>query len=518
VSGYAPCAANGLCVRKLDDAEAELARERQCNYFEREVRQGGSLVIDVPGATADKLPEVTTGSANLEATPRAVGKTVVVDVRVKHRTSLGDVPEHSVTIKADIAGAPYTRQFQIIVTAIAASPEGLDTNPGSESEPFRTFRQAASVAETGDTIVLRNDAFGRPSEPNETNPIVLPAGVIVHGQVPRHGRPTVDEMTAGAADDTPIRTKLGMPIVLAGGATLDNLAITHRLAVTTMDSSVQLNDVDLSGGISMAASATSSSILISGGSSVYTTTEPNPILVEADDAHLEISGSSIIGHGESVTPAPVLRFTGRRQHLTLRGDVRIQNITSAVAIQLDDAQTVDIQGRERGNLRILGRLEVTGVDSMVTVANASFAQGILNGSGIHFAGRGTSSTMLIDQSQFQGEGIFLDGPDSKVIVRNTLFDEITRSGIRVVSGALDLGKMKEPGGNTFWTKADPTPDAPIPVALQIDALEGMTTVTSSASTYDGNNPGPCQIQGPTSKEMVIRGFWKIANRVAIDFY
>lgn len=518
VNGYTACASSGLCVRKLDDADKELERERQCSYFEREVRQGGSLVIAVPGATADKLPKVTTGSPKLIATPRAVGNSVVVDLQVQHAAPLGDVPDHKVTIDATIAGAPYKRQFSVLVQAIAASPDGLDTNEGSESSPFRTFRKAASVAERGDTIVLRNDKFGLPSEPTEKDVIVLPAGVTVHGQVPRVQVPA----DAGAAPMgteepyRPIPTKLGMPIQLEGSATLDNLAIVHRLAVTAAGSTLALNDTEAMGGIAVASSAESARVYISGSSVVTTMTEPNPILVEADDGTLSISGNSNIGHGQAVMQAPVIRFTGRGQHLAISGDVRIQNINSAVTIQLDDAQTVEIEGRAGGNLRVLGRVEIAGVDSMVTVKNAEFTEGIDSGSGISFKGGGASA-LRVEDSKFQGGGLTLDGAACKATVRRTTFGAITHNAIRLVSGALDLGTKDEAGGNRFSTKIDAPLDM-IPVALQIDALEGAATATSSASTFDGSNPGPCQILGPTPKDAIVRGFWRIANRVAIDFY
>jgi hypothetical protein len=515
VSGYAACAASGVCVRKLDDADKELERERQCSYLEREVRQGGSLVIAVPGARPDQLPKVTTGSPKLIATPRAVGNGVVVDLQVQHAAPLGDVPDHKVTIESTIAGAPYKREFFVLVQAIAASPDGLDTNEGSENSPFRTFRKAASVAERGDTIVLRNDKFGLPSEPNEKEAIVLPAGVTVHGQVPRVQAPA-DAPAASEEPYRPIPTKLGMPIQLAGGATLDNLAILHRLAVTTAGSTLALNDVEATGGIAVAASAESARVIISGGSIVTTTTEPNPILVEADDATLSISGNANIGHGQAVMAAPVIQFTGRRQHLAVSGDVRIQNINSAVTIQLDDAQTVEIEGRAGGALRVLGRVEIAGVDSMVTVKNAEFTEGIDNGSGITFKGGGASA-LRIEDSKFQGGGVTLDGAALKATVRRTTFGAITHNAIRLLAGALDLGTKDEAGGNRFSTKIDAPLDM-VPVALQIDALEGAATVTASASTFDGSNPGPCQIVGPTPKETIVRGFWRIANRVAIDFY
>jgi hypothetical protein len=307
-----------------------------------------------------------------------------------------------------------------------------------------------------------------------------------------------------------------MPIQLAGGATLDNLAILHRLAVTTAGSTLALNDVEATGGIAVAASAESARVIISGGSIVTTTTEPNPILVEADDATLSISGNANIGHGQAVMAAPVIQFTGRRQHLAVSGDVRIQNINSAVTIQLDDAQTVEIEGRAGGALRVLGRVEIAGVDSMVTVKNAEFTEGIDNGSGITFKGGGASA-LRIEDSKFQGGGVTLDGAALKATVRRTTFGAITHNAIRLLSGALDLGTKDEAGGNRFSTKIDAPLDM-VPVALQIDALEGAATVTASASTFDGSNPGPCQIVGPTPKETIVRGFWRIANRVAIDFY
>lgn len=536
VSGYVACGSTGFCMKKSDDAEAELARERKCGYLNQEVRQGGTIVIDVPGATPDQLPTPTTDSPDLIATARADGARVVIDLQARHGAALGDVADHKVKIPAMIAGHLYPREFVVLVQAISASPKGSDENAGSESEPFRTFRKAASVAETGDTIVLRNDDFGRASEPNEKQEIVIPAGVTVRGQVPQHqvsnvqgaGPRAMDDgdaptMATGQLVDQTLRTKLGMPLTLAGGATLDNLDIAHRLTITAEQVTVTVNDTSVAGGITVAKGANNATLSITGESRVITDDKtPNPVIVDADDATLAISGSTYIDHGPALAVAPVLMLSGRRQHLKIRDDARIQSINSPVAIQVVDAQTVEIDGRfdVAPRLRILGRVEIGGVDSMVTVMNASFALGV-TGSGIVFKAGGESSSMRIEHSLFAGEGIVLDGGlHTKVTLRDTKFTDFSRNAIRVVAGHLDLGTKTESGDNRFKTNIETTtdPDAPIPVALQIDALAGEANVSSSGTTYDGFNPGRCDILGPTLKESVVRGFVKIANEIMIEFF
>jgi hypothetical protein len=538
IGGYSPCATTGLCVPKGADVEAEAKRERECGYLDREVRQGGSLVVAVPGASASNLPKVTTGSPDLIATPRIVGKVVVVDVAARHGAALGDIPDHQVTIAATIGGRLYERTFVVLVQAIAASPEGDDANVGSESEPFRTFRKAASVAERGDTIFLRNDYLGRASEPAETGEISITAGVTVRGQVPSHDRssgtgaaPASDTMTSDVRGGMN-GTILSMPIKLAGSATLDNLRLAKRLTIQTPDATVLLNDVAAYGGITVSASANHATVGLTGSSTVQTdsATTPegleipnNPILFEADDATLSIDGATVVQHGNApgnaFVPVPALKLVGRRQHLGLGGVVRIHGLKGPVAIQIDDAQTVEITGRDQkpDRLTILGRVDITGVDSMVTVTNATFARGI-DGSGIVFKGAGNTSSMLIEDTVFGDEGIVIDGLQSKVTVRRTEFQEITTSGIRLMSGTLDLGTALEAGKNKFWMKDNTNPDHPIPVALQIDADEGEAIVTSSASTYQGMDPGRCAVTGPLLKESIVRGFVKIANAITIEFF
>jgi hypothetical protein len=518
-------------VQKLPEADGGLDRERQCGYLDREVRQGGSLVIPVPGANPAHPPVVKSGSPDLIVTTRVVGQSVVVDLKARHGATLGESPDHKVTIDATIAGRPYKREFIVLVQAIAASPEGLDTNEGSEREPFRTFRKAVSVAETGDTIVLRNTEYGFESEPGELRAITIPAGVTVRGQVPlpkaanSNGLPTPQ-----ANDDTAPSNRLptggngtilSMPIELAGGATLDNLVLKQHLALTAPDKTVKLNDVEAEDGVSVAASATTATLVISGQSKVMAKDpRANPILVEADDATLWMGGLTNVDHGAGRASAPVVKMAGHRQHLSVHGDVRIQGITFPVAIQVDDAQTVEIEGRAKDSLRILGRVELTGVDAMLTVKNASFPWGINGGSGIVFKGGGMSSQARIESSEFQGEGLLLSGLNSRATFRDTRFMDIATWGIRVDSGTLDLGTGVEAGGNQFWTtKPDPADlSSAKPVALRIDAKVGQASVTSSATTYDGQNPGRCEIPGPTKEDVVQRGFVKIADAITLQFY
>jgi hypothetical protein len=56
------------------------------------------------------------------------------------------------------------------------------------------------------------------------------------------------------------------------------------------------------------------------------------------------------------------------------------------------------------------------------------------------------------------------------------------------------------------------------VALRIDTPVGEGTVTSSATTYEGMNPGRCDVPGPVEGDAVARGFVKVANAITLEFF
>ena len=58
--------------------------------------------------------------------------------------------------------------------------DGSDSNPGSDSAPFRTLQRAANAAFAGDTVVVRDGSYGHEnsvtggdSSDNENSPVVL---------------------------------------------------------------------------------------------------------------------------------------------------------------------------------------------------------------------------------------------------------------------------------------------------------------------------------------------------------
>jgi hypothetical protein len=426
-------------------------------------------------------------------------------------------------IASEIGGSPYRREIHVLVQAIAASPDGDDTNEGSESHPFRTLREAARVAEGPDTIVLRNDD-GYPSEPDERDPIVIPAGVTVRGQVPRR-----QQKPDGGADDAggllPIPTGgtgaiLGMPLVLAGAATLDNLVLTRHLVISVDGKKVTLNDVEAWDGVSLAPSATKTTLSISGRSKIKTdkryAPRANPILVEADEATLSIGGNTEVDHDTGLVMGPAIKVSGRSHRLEIGGDALIQGITHPVAVQVDDAKSVTIAGHGPDPLTIRGRVEIAGTNVTVDVSNAYFPRGNNGGSGIALTGDGETSGMRIERASFQGEGLVLAGARSKTIIRNSTFGDITSWAIRLASGALDLGTPTESGKNRFWTKDEWDP-AVTPVSLQIDAEAGQGSVTSSTTSFDGWSPGELTVRGPNA-DKVQRAFVRIENSILVTFY
>jgi hypothetical protein len=529
LDGYFPCAATGRCV-KIPGAEPEVDsqgkvqvdRRISCEFLADEVRQGGSLAVAVPGATAESRTTARSASGELMVSVRGT----FVDVVANHGATTGFVPDHRVTITSTIAGAEYIREFYVIVSPISVSPKGSDENPGTERAPFRTFREAVRWAASGDIIVVGNDEWGRPAEPEETRTIVVPAGVTVSGRVPTTPRLRSLDPSAPKKIEDPPRSPpafLLMPLALEGSATLVNLDLVHRLTIDTPDAIVTLSNTAVHAGVTVTRKATHATLSMTGASRIYTNDEwLSPVLFESDDGTLSLSDLTNIDHGPLTAQVPVLWLKGQRQHLKVNGPVRIQSVSYPVAIQIDEAETVEIDGppvpAEKGpDLNILGQVKIVGNGSMVSVKHARFALGE-RGSGIHFADEGAGASMTIEQCEFSAEGIVQDTPLGAVTVRGSAFSGFTRSAIHVLRGTLDLGTEKQPGKNAFLSASEPGIDDPA-VALWIETPASLSgRVTSSASTYDGNNPGPCQILGPTPKESVVRGMWKLADKVAIDFY
>jgi Protein of unknown function (DUF1565) len=504
-TGYDLCPSTGLCeLPGLIKPDSPNKPESVCpSGFT--VRQGASVLVPVPGARA---ADVNATSEDLVSEVRTLaGGAVVVEVHALHGTTLGDqTPTHNyrkVTIVTTSDGATITREVPVTVSPIAAYPAelgGNDDNLGTTEHPFRTLKQATSVAATNDTIVLLNGPGGAASEPPSVVPIAIPAGITLKGQ------------DSG-------RTILQAPLLLLGGATLQNVSLAlSRLVVQVPGAVVVLTDVLAWMGITIAATAVDSQLVIDGFySQIRSDDEHNPLMVEAAGAKVTVnmrvkvtvSGQedleAILFSTAAGSPAPASTHV---QELTLLGSEISNSVGMRAAIRLEGKTKLVTDGGT-----IWGRVEILDTVSTANIANTSFLL-IRGEGGIDFRG----STMRVVGATFDADGIQQGNPASHVTIRNTTFSKYLRYGYHLLDGFLDLGTATETGNNVFsgsketWLGMQGPPSA-----LVIEAPAGPNNaVTVSATTFDVMLPAPtpCRMLGPDTRP----GLYEIAHEVPIDFF
>lgn len=520
--GYALCASRGVCVHEADllpEATVEAMkqmREPACP-FGLDIRQGASPNVAVPGAAASSNDVTATASWDDDAAvvePTANGG-VTVKVTVPHGTLPGDMAPtgrpYVLTIKATIGGVQTVREIPVIVSPIAASPDGNDLAAGTALNPFKTLAQAAKVAGLGDTILLKlskdNVAF---FDANDSETVSLPAGVSVEGQSPLHPNPK------SAPEDG--RAKLEMPLELVGDATLANLRLAHRLTLTAEDKKVALNNVTIRSGITVDKRARAAFLRIAGKSEVDTDDQQvNPLLVEADEAVVTIeSGAHIEYGGKDNLDLAVVLVTGKRATLRVWDDAMIKTPIAPIAVSSAGEQaTIDFDGHEtKDGVTVLGRVDILGALSAASIRRSNFALA-QNVGGILFRG----SELTVTDSEFSTEGIVQDGAGSFAKIRGSRFLGYTRGGYTLKAGRADLGTAAEGGNNKFvktnetWVgMTEPTAliiSAPAPSANAPSATVSMTTFNN-----DPKPPVACTVNGHESAP----GIYDVAEAATLIFY
>jgi hypothetical protein len=519
--GYQVCDTTGTCVRPEPLSPPGVESAVCPSGFT--VRQGASIQIAAPGAAVDDVQILSTGDLVAQVRTVAANGPVVVDVAAPHGTALGDMTRAGaprlVTISTVYEGMTFQRQIQVVVSPIAASPNGQDSSLGTTRNPFRSITQAASVAHDGDTIVLGLGNNSTPfSEPNEATPVVVPTGVIVQGQSKLMLLQEEQQMPVPEDVDA-TRAKLAMPVHLEGNATLDNVTLVQRLTLTVPEAHVALTNVSAMGGVAVDSAATQADLSITDGSRIFTNDDTkNPLLVEAANAIVTIARGAHVEYRGPANLAVVL-LTGQSQRLTVSDDSWVGNslFPSAIRVAGGDAH-VELNGGSR-TVRVLGRLEILGAGSTAEITSTLFnlAQ---NAGGIVF--RGTQ--MSVSKSDFAYAGIEQDNPSGRVLVRDTTFSKYTTFGYHLLSGQADLGTAAELGHNTFASSQDlwPFTDGN-QIALVIDApVGGSNSVSVSATTFDDISISPCEIMGPQKSGPVSATdpsrIYSIKNMVPIDFY
>jgi hypothetical protein len=452
------------------------------------VRQGATLIIPVPGATGDDI-ELTSADDLIANVSWNAPSPAAIEVSAPHGTFPGDStrkgPRRALRFKTTSGGVTIDREIYINVSPIAASATGDDAALGTTEHPFRSFARAATVAESGDTILLSNGLNGAAADGEDPPTVVLHPGVTVHGR------------DVGG-------TLLYMKLVLEGNATLEGLYFKRaRLVISAPRTHVAMHDCLTAAGIEVAASAVGTDLSIAGAVTEIRADdgEHEPLLVAADESTVTIeTDSNVVFAGREDLAA--IHLTGNRQALTVL-KAGISNSTGERAVNVEGSAAVVMIGT-----KVHGRVDLTHPEATAELWSTNFWMGQGDG-GVHFRG----AEMKVRGSQFNTTGgIEQNNPASLVSVRGTTFSRYTRFGYRLLAGRADLGDDTDDGGNRFAGRDETT----LPPAILIDAPKATgSRLTVSGTAFDVTPPvAPCEITGPAEEP----GLYKITDQTPIHFY
>ncbi|HEX4403547.1 MAG TPA: hypothetical protein VH560_01885 [Polyangia bacterium] len=485
------------------------------------VRQGGTTVLRAPYARLGDIASVS-NSSDVTAEPQiaADGSVVGVLLTARHGAPIGALgvdmkTEREVTITSASGGAAATRHVKVLVSAIFAvgpggTPAGIDaTNDGTLDQPFATFAKAASVAQNGDTIYLRNGASSVGVGNTADAPaITLQDGVTVLGN---DNAGTIDNPQLGS-------TELTMEIDLVGGAAFSDVTLDgHRLIVTAPGSQLVLQNSLINEGITLDAKASienagarPTNLHVYGGSLANNSDVAlSPLWVAADGATVTIedgarvSTTELAGNGGIGPMTAAILFEGHAQTLTILDGAIVFNLNGP-AIQLSGPADLEV-----GSATVEGDLDIVDPASTAHIAGTHFYLAENKGQ-IQFAG----ATLDIDNSDFTGLAVVQNYTKSHVKMRNSTVSLYAQVGYNLLAGTLDLGTQFDQGNNVFTSSMPTSGVLAPPTALIVESDGDGVAVTSSATSFDTVTPGMCEL----TAEHGWPGIVTITHGAKVDFF
>jgi hypothetical protein len=559
LTGYHLCGSSGYCIEETDgsmggdtDGGGSLLVGGCLAAYE--VRQYSEVLIPVPFGGVDDVsteivsPSSTLGvgtsssSVDVTATPKVVDGKVWIAVHADHGAALGG---RDVYIRTKGAPESATRKVEVDVSPIAVVPKcaahppagtpacsgGDDDNLGQIGSPFATLAKALSVATGDDTIQIGNGPNGATGPDNDQSGI----GPLVKTVTFPDGLTIKGTDTGG--------TQLYMPIVLQGGAIMENMYLrNYRLVVTKPGSTLELDQSLVGPGVTIAASAGSISpndeptIFRMYGGELRNDAPPSspgtdssqvptlsPLLVSAVGANVTIANDASISRNGSADPTVSgVLFEGGSQTLDIEGSgtaIVVHYSGAAPAVRLAGQTTLTVH-----NAIFEGRFEIADPSSTADIEGATFNLSDSMGS-IVFGG----SALTVRASTFTGGlAIVQNNPLSRVTLRNSKITGYTQVGYRLIAGFLDAGTVADPGSNTFadffYPGSSPSLGATEPSAFSVEVLDPPpdgVVATSSASMFNGMQPGTCTASKTENLTMDMPGIVTIttpAYPIEVNFY
>jgi hypothetical protein len=374
------------------------------------------------------------------------------------------------TLSVD-TGSGTTSQANVIdVTAITVDPSGQDSQLGTTSSPFRTIKQALSVAGSGDTCLVHDGQYGEQS--GETWGYAVPEALTISGdsasattlQGPAHASPSADSADASAFEPS-------------AGLTLQALAlIDFDVAVNAMQpAQLSLQDVAIRGrGKGVVVTGAGSTIELQNGT------------IDAGDYAVEF-GSSCHGCTLSISDT-VLSESGDGPLIevsptAVRSRLSFEKSRTTGGITVEDAQAiVTVNGAtltgngDNAALAFAGlTLDATGSTFSAGAApyGIDLKTGTMTLSDVTVHGNQYAVYQLAGSSKLRG--CKLDGYDS--------------IGLYFASGSLDLGTATDAGDDSF------TGSGPEAFGLYVDT--NTTPLSCSNVSFDGVVPKAGTVQAGT---------------------
>ena len=385
-----------------------------------------------------------------------------------------------------------TREVDLIdVTPISVGPAGADSNLGTTDAPFRSLKQALSVAGPGDTCWLENGTYD--AEHGESWGYAVPAELTIAGEstdltVLRAPAPAANADTQGP-DALEPSAKLSL-------ATLS--LVGFDLAVKLADSvQLSLHEVAIrAGAAGILVDGAGSTLRLEAGS-IDATGACVELGGSCDGCKLDIDGTTLSTVSD-VAPAIRVLDASHRSELSLM------------------------------NAQLSGGAFIADPEAVLTI-DSSTVEGSVANAGVNFAGAKfdlTNSTVRAGSSPYgislrsgalsltdaivEGNNYSVYQTAGKSTLRRTKLRGYSSVGLYFASGELDLGTETEAGDNAFSGSGSD--------AFGIYVNTGTTPITCSNSSFNGVFPPAGTVQASGSDSLVEPGQYVLTPGQMIRFF
>ena len=455
----------------------------------KQVRQGESdIVVSVARAEGglSDVTHVALGELGVEIEAGGTDTQMRLHVTVPHGAALG--PR---ALTFDSPSGSVSEDDVIDVTPISVAATGADSNLGTTDAPFRSLKQALSVAGAGDTCSLANGTYD--AEHGETWAYALPAGLDIVGES--------TELTVLQAPAHSVAVEVAGPEAFdpAANSSLATLSLVgFDLAVKLVGpAQVSLHEVAIrGGGAGISLEAAGSTVELEAGS-----VDATGVCVElggaCDGCRLDIVATSLTTAGDIAPAIRVLETSHRSQlsleNVQLAGGAFIADPEAALTI---DSSTVLGSGANAGVNFAGATLDVT--NSTVRAGSSPYGISLRSG-----------ALSLTDVS-VEGNNYSVYQTAGKSRLRRATLRGYTSVGLYFASGELDLGTATEAGGNAFLgSGAD---------AFGIYVNTGTAPVTCSNTSFNGVFPPAGTVQASGSDSLVEPGQYVLTPEQKILFF